>query len=67
MNPWILEIDIWYINLLYINAWILTDCEKHTSLTHVADGTWRYTMSPAIEAVGADWKHKDKKNTNEHN
>lgn len=36
-------------------------CEKSTSLTHVADGTWRYTISPAIEAVGADWKHKDKK------
>jgi len=39
---------------------LMNNTEKSTSLTHVADGTWRYTISLAIEAVGADWKHKKK-------
>jgi len=28
--------------------------ERNTSLIQVAVGTYRYTISPAIEAVGAD-------------
>lgn len=37
---------------------LLKKCPMHvevdTSLTHVADGTWRETISEATEAVGDD-------------
>lgn len=40
------EFDNMHLNELY--------SERNTSLIQVAVGTYRYTISPAIEAVGAD-------------